>query len=76
MIKIKLGRFFSQIVLHYAAKRAVLCGKTRCIMRQNALHYAAKTRCIMRQNRPKLFLNNHLKLNIEWKKEMLPSLLA
>jgi hypothetical protein len=28
--------------LRFAAKCVAFCGKTRCIMRQNALHFAAK----------------------------------
>jgi hypothetical protein len=30
------------IVLHFAAKRTALCGKTRCIMPQNGSCFAAK----------------------------------
>jgi len=37
-------------VLHYAANRVALCRKTRCIMPQNALYYAAKCGPILPQN--------------------------
>jgi len=44
------GGVSRQTVLHFAAKRVALCGKMRCIMRQNTLHYAAKYTAFLRQN--------------------------
>jgi len=37
-------------VLHFAAKRDALCGKTQCIMPQNGARFAAKYNPVLPQN--------------------------